>query len=69
MESWSADDLAAFLEGEGLSGPASAFRNAGVNGADVLAWRSAAELVADLVVTPFTARKVLSCRDEFLADD
>ena len=50
-----------------LSQPASAFRSAGVNGADFLAWRSAAELVADLVVTPFTARKVLACRDKFLA--
>ena len=67
MESWGVDDLSAFLEGEDLSGPASAFRSAGVNGADFLAWRSAAELVADLVVTPFTARKVLACRDKFLA--
>ena len=67
MESWSVDDLSTFLEGEDLSGPASAFRSAGVNGADFLAWRSAAELVADLVVTPFTARKVLACRDKFLA--
>ena len=59
--------LWSFLEGEDLSGPASAFRSAGVTGADFLAWRSAAELVADLVVTPFTARKVLACRDKFLA--
>ena len=69
MQSWSVNDLATFLEGEDLSGPAGSFRSAGVNGADVLAWQSDVALAADLHLPPFTARKVLSCRDHFLAED
>ena len=68
MESWSVDDLSTFLEGEDLSGPASAFRSAGVNGADFLLWTSEAALVEDLRVAPFTTRKLLSCRAKFLAE-
>ena len=69
MQSWSVDNLATFLEGEDLSGPANVLRSAGVNGADFLLWTSEAALVEDLRVTPFTARKLLSCRAHFLAED
>ena len=60
------DELATFLEGEDLRGPAAALRTAGVNGSDFLSWINESDAANDLRLTPFTARKRLACREEFL---
>ena len=66
MASWTVDELADFLADEDLQGPADAFKNAGVNGADFLAWATATELQADLRIAPFTAKKLIATRDAYL---
>ena len=67
MRSWNVNELASFLEGEDLRGPAAALRAAGVSGSDFMAWSTEDELVADLRLAPFTARKLLTCRARFLS--
>ena len=67
MEAWTVDQLAKFLDSEDLRGPAAAFRSSGVSGVDFLAWTDASALATDLRLTPFTARKLLACREKFLA--
>ena len=66
MASWTVDELADFLVDKDLQGPANAFRNAGVNGEDFLAWATATELQADLRIAPFTAKKLIRTRDAYL---
>ena len=46
-----------------LRGPAAALRVAGVGGSDFMAWGTEDELVADLRLAPFTARKLLFSND------
>ena len=67
MRSWTVSGLATFLEGEDLRGPAAVLRGAGVNGSDLLAWQSEGELVSDLRLPPFAARKLLASREKFLS--
>jgi len=69
MRSWSVDALAEFFTSADLGGPAETLQRAGVNGADMVAWSAPAELGTDLKLLPFTARKLLACRDEFLGRD
>ena len=66
MAAWTVDDVADILADEDLRGPAEDLKKAGVNGADFLAWGSAAELQADLRVAPFTAKKLIAIRDAYL---
>ena len=66
MSSWGVDQLAEYLCLEDLRGPAEALRMSGVAGSDLLAWDTAAELQADLRLSPFAARKVLAARDRYL---
>ena len=65
MASWTVDELADFLVDKDLQGPANAFRNAGVNGEDFLAWATATEMQADLRIAPFTAKKLIRTRDAY----
>ena len=67
MRSWTVTELASFLEGDDMRGPAAALRTAGVSGSDFMAWGTEDELVADLRLAPFTARKLLACRAKFLS--
>ena len=67
MAAWTVDELADFLRGEDLHGPAEDLRKAGVAGKDFLAWGTAAELQADLRVAPFTAKKLLASRDAYVS--
>ena len=67
MASWSVDELADFLIAEDMKGPATTLQNAAVNGADFLEWTEPATLQEDLKLLPFVARKLLKCRDAFLA--
>ena len=66
MAAWGVDQLADFLTTKDLRGPAEVLRASGVAGADLLAWDTATELLVDLKLTPFAARKVLATRDAFL---
>jgi hypothetical protein len=68
MQSWPVDALADFLCGQDLSGPAASLQKAGVNGSDFLVWTSAAEVVTDVHVPPFTAKKLLACRAQYLGE-
>jgi len=45
------------------AGPAAVFRANAVGGRDLLAFSCVSEVVADLRMTPFAARKVLELRD------
>ena len=65
MNAWSVDELVAFMEAKDLVGPAKVLQANGVNGPDLLTL-SAQELVNDVKMTPFAARKVLQARDAFL---
>jgi len=67
MASWSVDELADFLIAEDMKGPATTLQSAAVNGADFLEWTEPATLQEDLKLLPFVARKLLKCRDAFLA--
>ena len=67
MAAWTVDAVAEFLTSHDLRGPAGTLQHAGVNGADLLAWTTVAEVEADVKVVPLTARKILACRDELLA--
>ena len=66
MQGWSVSDLAVWLESRDLAGPAAAFRQNGVSGADFEGFSSAEALENDLRLTPFCARKLISVRDNFL---
>lgn len=66
LKEWTVDELATFLEGEDLRGPAAALRTAGVNGSDFLSWTNESDMANDLRLTPFAARKLLACREKFL---
>ena len=39
----------------------------GMNGSDFMAWQSEGELVSDLRLPPFAARKLLASREKFLS--
>jgi hypothetical protein len=49
------------------SGPAAVFRANGVTGQDLLAFQTAPELVAELRLTLFAAKKVLRLRRDYTA--
>ena len=63
MAAWAVEEVAAWLEGMDMVGPAAYFRAQGVNGADLLAFRSVQQSSRDLGTTSFVARKVLALRD------
>ena len=65
MDGWGVADLVAFLKGQDLAGPAAALSASGFNGHD-FARTDFAELTADLRLTPFAAKKVLSARASYL---
>ena len=66
ISSWSVAALADFLCQNDMHGPATSLRTAGVNGADLLAFQSAAEMASDLRLPTFTARKLLQLRDNYI---
>ena len=57
--------LANFLEASDLAAAADTCRQSGVNGHDLLAF-TVADLVTELRVTPFAARKIVQARDDLL---
>ena len=64
---WTVADVVHFLEEADLDGPAEFCRQSGVAGADLLQL-TAAELIAEVRLSPFAARKVSSVRDAYLND-
>ena len=64
MSAWSVSEVAHWLEGLDMVGPAMPLQAQGVNGEDLLNIHDAEEFCRDLKVTPFVARKVLSLRDQ-----
>ena len=67
MSAWSVDDVALWLEAADASGLAHTLRSNDVNGQDVVAFVDESELVTQLRLTPFSARKLLRLRNEFLS--
>ena len=67
MARWTVADVVHFLEEADLDGPAEFCRQSGVAGADLLQL-TAAELIAEVRLSPFAARKVSSVRDAYLND-
>ena len=65
MLHWRVAEVVAFLEQSDLSGPAKVCHHNGVAGSDLLQL-SEKDLVDDLKMTPFAARKVVAIRDSFL---
>ena len=61
----SARDLRELLEAQDMHGPASHLFSQSVNGADLLALTEK-ELVDEVRVTPFVAKKLLKAREKFL---
>ena len=67
MLEFTVQEVASFFEGRGASALARVLEQNGVNGADLAMFTCANELVQDLHLTPFAARKILSLRGAFLA--
>ena len=59
-------DVSSFLRHHDAGGLVAALERNGVNGEDLVAFANVAEVVRELHLTPFAARKVLRLRDEFL---
>ena len=67
MVEFTVQEGASFFEARDASALARVLEQNGVNGADLVMFTLANDLVQDLHLTPFAARKVLSLRDAFLA--
>ena len=67
MVEFTVQEVASFFEARDASALARVLEQNGVNGADLVMFTLANDLVQDLHLTPFAARKVLSLRDAFLA--
>ena len=66
MRSWGVEEVGEFFNSMDACGIASVMQSNFVNGLDLLLFESAEQLVQDLRVTPFAARKVLALRNTFL---
>ena len=66
MRSWGVEEVGKFFNSMNACGIASVMQSNSVNGSDLLLFESAEQLVQDLRVTPFAARKVLALRNTFL---
>ena len=66
MSSWSVEDVGNFFNSMDACGIAAVLQANSVNGSDLLLFQSAEQLVEDLRLTPFAARKVLALRTTFL---
>ena len=67
MVEFTVQEVASFFEARDASALARVLEQNGVNGADLVMFTLANDLVQDLHLTPFAARKVLSLRGAFLA--
>ena len=67
MEAWTVEEVATWLEGLDMAGPAAHFRSQGVSGKDMVEFQSHQDLSRDLGVTAFLARKVFALRVQHLA--
>ena len=66
MRTWTVAETARFLDENDLAGPAEIARASGVNGSDLLQL-SLDDLIKEVRMTPFAAKKVLAARTAFLA--
>ena len=66
MSAWTVDELAFFFKQQDAAGIATALQNSSVNGADFLAFAAWEELVDELSVVKFMAKKALRLRAGFL---
>ena len=66
MSSWSVEEVGSFFNSMDACGIAAVLQANSVNGSDLLLFQSAEQLVEDLRLTPFAARKVLALRTTFL---
>ena len=64
MAEWSVGDVASWLAGLGMAGPAAMLSAQGLSDADLLSFESASAFAHDLGTTPFVANKVLRLRDQ-----
>ena len=64
MAEWSVGDVASWLAGLDMAGPAAMLSAQGLSGADLLSFESASAFAHDLGTTPFVASKVLRLRDQ-----
>ena len=62
------EDTRAFYEARDAAGIAANLAANSVNGADLLSFRVPGDLVADLRLTPFAAKKALQLRGDFLRE-
>ena len=67
MTTWTVGEVASWLESQDMAGPAAHLRAQGVNGQDLMDFRSEQELSRDLGTSIFLARKVLRLRDAHVA--
>ena len=66
LATWTVEEVAAWLEGNDMVGPAAYFRSQGVNGQDLVNFESAPSLSRDLGTTNFVAQKVVALRDQYV---
>ena len=67
MAAWCVSEVARWLEGSDMSGPASILRSQGVNGEDLVSFETAVQFSHDVGLSMFAARKILRLRDQHLA--
>jgi hypothetical protein len=65
MRGWSVEETVSFLRGCDLDGPAATCYTSAVAGVDLLEI-TGEELVNDVKLTPFAAKKIVKARDTFL---
>ena len=67
MTSWCVSEVARWLQGSDMSGPASLLQSQGVSGEDLVNFESAAQFSRDVGLSVFAAQKILRLRDQHLA--
>ena len=67
MTSWRVSEVARWLEGSDMSGPASLLQSQGVNGEDLVNFGSAAQFPHGVGLSIFAVQKILRLRDQHLA--
>ena len=67
MASWCVSEVARWLEGGDMSGPARILQSQGVSGEDLVSFQTAAQFSHDVGLSMFAAQKILRLRDQHLA--
>ena len=66
MKEWTVGEVAKFFEDQDAAGVATCIQSNAVNGTDLFDFTDKEQVLQELNVTPFLAKKICSLRDAFL---